>query len=396
MAAPKRIPQGTPRVPKPREDGTFPRSRRAAESWSRLAAEANPCPCCVTVLQGDRLRIVWANEDFVDHFPTAAVLPTDLDGCVPINSHQADMLAGLITGTGLDSTVLGVGGSETVAPYEVFVSSIHDGVPAAVMTFVAPPAERDGGSAGSGGLDAEAAHQEIDFTARVVHELKTPLNSILGFSELISKETAGPLTVDQCKNYAENIITAGNYMVALVNDLLGYAKAADGSAELSESPCDVTALIDLAVSLTTHTPETDSITISSAAGRDLPYLIADPRRLNQIIFNLLTNAIKFTPIGGTVLINAGVEADDRIFVAVLDTGVGIARKDFDSIMTPFGQVASRQVENDRGTGLGLPITRQMLRMHGGELEIMSTPGQGSTFIARFPAYRTHRQRNTTH
>lgn len=378
------------------EEGTFPRPRGAKESWSRLAAEANPCPCCVTVLQDEILRVVWANEDFVEHFPTAADLPSDLGDCVAIDDHQADMLARLITGANPNSAVLSVGGSESLEPYEVFVSSIHDGVPAAVMTFVAPPAERDGGSAGSGAMEAKAAREEIDFTARVVHELKTPLNSILGFSELISKESAGPLTVEQCKNYAENIITAGNYMVALVNDLLGYAKAADDSTELSESPCDISALINLAVDLTTHTPETDSITITSAASGDLPYLVADPRRLNQIIFNLLTNAIKFTPIGGNVLVNAGVEADDRMFVAVFDTGVGIHGKDFDSIMTPFGQVKSREVENECGTGLGLPITRQMVRMHGGELEIMSTPGQGSTFIARFPAYRTHRRQNTTH
>ncbi|MEQ8964921.1 MAG: HAMP domain-containing sensor histidine kinase [Azospirillaceae bacterium] len=234
---------------------------------------------------------------------------------------------------------------------------------------------------------AAATADKTQLLGKVVHELRTPLNAILGYSEMIERETFGPVGDARYGKFAGNIAEAGRHLLALVNDILDYARVSGDALALSEEPCDIAKLVETAVDMTRPTADVRGIELLSAVPPGLPALRGDPRRLTQVLVNLLSNAVKFTATGGSVLVSADRDADGRPFFAIMDTGVGIPGAALEKVMMPFGQVDAAQAGRPPGTGLGLPVVREIVKRHGGELEVMTTEGHGSVFVAKLPAER---------
>ncbi len=242
---------------------------------------------------------------------------------------------------------------------------------------------------------SRAAHQAADlanrakseFLANMSHELRTPLNAIIGFSEILAAETFGPIESLQYRGYIKDILDSGTHLARLIGDILDGAKVEAGRLELDEGIVDVAAGIESCVRLMAEPAENGKVDIAVELPPRLPALYADERKIHRILLNLMSNAVKFTPPGGTVTVTAGIDGDGRLFLAVADTGIGIANEDLGKVMAPFGQVASALTRGHQGAGLGLPLTKAMVELHGGFLDLESQPNVGTTVTVHLPAER---------
>lgn len=225
------------------------------------------------------------------------------------------------------------------------------------------------------------------FLANMSHELRTPLNAIIGFSDIIQSETFGTVGSPRYKEYAQDINEAGLHLLNLINDILDLSKIEAEKDELYEEALDVPSEIDSALSLVRQRAEKNNITIELKIEEDIPDLEADERKLKQILVNLLTNAIKFTKPGGTVTVSAWCRPDSGFVFQIVDTGIGIAPKDIPKALLQFGQVDSDLNRKYEGTGLGLPLTKALVELHGGSLDLQSEEGIGTIVTVRFPAWR---------
>ena len=235
---------------------------------------------------------------------------------------------------------------------------------------------------------AEFANRaKTEFLANMSHELRTPLNAILGFSEVIKDEMFGPVGTAKYLDYARDIHSSGEHLLDLINDVLDLAKLEAGKLALHEREVALADVIEQCLALVRGRADKAGIALRAELPAALPALRADVRALKQILLNLLSNAVKFTPEGGTVGLSA--RADDRhgLAIAVRDTGIGMMPSDIEVALAPFGQVDSAIAHAHEGTGLGLPITRSLVRLHGGDLTIASAPGKGTTITAQFPPSR---------
>ncbi|MEH6631141.1 MAG: GAF domain-containing sensor histidine kinase [Halopseudomonas aestusnigri] len=231
-----------------------------------------------------------------------------------------------------------------------------------------------------------SSKSKTDFMANMSLELRSPLNAIIGFSELIRNESFGPLGKDCYRDYANDILSSGKHLLAVVDDVLDISKVEAGSMTLREAECD---LIDLAASclrMVTSRAVEKGVTLSDFSERPLPLLFADPVRLKQILNNLLTNAIKFTPDKGTITICTHVSDTGEMIVEISDTGAGIAPTELKKVLKPFS-LTKRQVNNQESTGLGLSIVKSMMDLHGGSIELISSLGVGTTVLLTFPENR---------
>ena len=233
----------------------------------------------------------------------------------------------------------------------------------------------------------KSPEEDFRFTANLIHELRTPLNAIIGFADVLRAEVFGALPHAKYREYAADILESGHHLLELVNEILDLSKADAGRLELSESRVDLVAAVQASVKMIQQTAKETSVEVSVAIADDLPRLRADERRVRQILINLLANAVKFTPPGGEVLLTADREADGGLFVSVLDTGIGMSAEDLTVALAPFGQVSAGELQAEQGTGLGLPLTQRLLEAHGGSLEILSSCGQGTSMVGRFPPDR---------
>jgi PAS domain S-box-containing protein len=232
-----------------------------------------------------------------------------------------------------------------------------------------------------------ASRSKSEFLANMSHELRTPLNAIIGFSEIIRDQMLGPEGTAQYQEYASDIHDSGELLLSLINDILDMSKIEAGKRVLSESVIDVERVIQSCIRLVVVRAKANKLNLT----HDLPPLLyplrAEERAVKQVLANLLTNAIKFTPEGGTVKISAYLDPLGRMALAVSDTGIGIAPEDIANALAPFGQIESVISRRTQGTGLGLPLTKALVELHGGELRIDSQIGQGTTVTALFPAER---------
>jgi signal transduction histidine kinase len=227
---------------------------------------------------------------------------------------------------------------------------------------------------------AETARRESEakdrFLANMSHELRTPLNSILGFAQMLEFRTTGPLNERQ-RRYQQNIVSSGSHLLELINELLDVAKVSSGKLELETSPIEVEPIVAEAIAMMRPQAEAAALSIEvEPLGRLIA--MADPRRLRQVVLNLLANAVKFTPTGGWIRIGGSVEGN-RVRLDVSDSGIGIPAADQERIFEEFTQLNARRDRGVQGTGLGLALARALARRMGGDLVVRSSEGQGSTF-----------------
>jgi len=234
---------------------------------------------------------------------------------------------------------------------------------------------------------AELANRtKSEFLANMSHELRTPLNAVIGFSELMRKELLGPLGSERYLEYAADIYESGSHLLGVINDILDLSKIEAGKIDLEEETFDLSVAVDATLRLIRERAERRQIALAARIGASVPQLRADERKVKQILINLLSNAVKFTPEGGSVTISAE-RRPDGLVIAVTDTGIGIAPEDVPRALEPFKQVSAAHNRTHEGTGLGLPLTKRLVELHGGRLEIESAVGRGTTVSVQFPSER---------
>lgn len=226
-----------------------------------------------------------------------------------------------------------------------------------------------------------ADRQKNDFVASMSHELRTPLNSVLGFTQLLLMGAAGPL-LDRQKRYVSNVEASGRHLLALINDVLDLAKIEAGRLDVASEPISLGEIVSSAAAQLDAFAAERSVRLEVA--RDgTAIAIGDELRLKQVVFNLLSNAVKFTPAGGRVSARVRVAAD-HARIEVRDTGVGIPPDKLDVIFERFTQIDSSSTRPEQGTGLGLPLSRQLVELMGGKLIVASEVGKGSVFTVVLP------------
>ena len=236
---------------------------------------------------------------------------------------------------------------------------------------------------------AEAASAaKSRFLANMSHELRTPLNAVLGFSDIIRQELLGPLIPVRYKDYVELIHKSGSHLLDLINDVLDMSRVEAGKVNLRIEAVDLRELIDHCLKLVEVRAENGGLTLRTTIEDTLPAIHADRRAVFQIILNLLTNAIKFTPRGGCVTVCASRHADG-VELRLEDTGVGIAPEDLSRLTIPFEQAVQDPHLAHAGTGLGLALVHSLIDLHGGVLKIESKLGQGTIVTVFLPARRSH-------
>jgi signal transduction histidine kinase/CheY-like chemotaxis protein len=228
---------------------------------------------------------------------------------------------------------------------------------------------------------ARASQVKSEFLARMSHDLRTPLNAVIGFADLLLTQQVGPLT-DKQERYLGHVANAGRHLMVLINDILDITRVEAGKLEIHPELCHLPTILEETLALFRSQALMRRITLAMEIGTPLGDLMADRIRLQQILHNLVSNAVKFTPEGGIVTVTArqiGLELE----MSVRDTGIGIPPEDHERIFEVYQQVGSiggRQ----KGTGLGLAITKRLVELHGGTIRLESAPGQGSTFTVRLP------------
>lgn len=224
------------------------------------------------------------------------------------------------------------------------------------------------------------------FLAAVSHELRTPLNAIIGFSEmLLHQDVSGPLPVKQAEHVAL-IREAGNHLLSIVNSILDVSKIEAGAYTIHPEPFQTKSAIDRALAMLEGQATERGVALTNIAGDDAGELNADQRAVHQILLNLVSNAIKFTPHGGSVSVSAS-RTGDQMSLVVADTGIGIAAADLEGLGKPFAQVHNDYTRKFEGTGLGLSLVKGLVALHDGDLSIESAPGEGTTVTVRLPLVR---------
>ena len=236
---------------------------------------------------------------------------------------------------------------------------------------------------------AEASKAKSEFIARMSHELRTPLNAIIGFSEMIREAMIGPLDA-RYRGYGADIHSAGRHLQNVINDILDISKIEGGRLELRDEPVAIEDMIESCRRIVAAMAEATGVTLSVDAPAGLPLIRCDAVRFRQILLNLMSNAVKFTPAGGSTTVSAAVEGSFAV-IAVADTGIGMREEEIAIALQPFRQVSGSA--NDTltrrfaGTGLGLPLAKALVELHGGTLAIESAPQRGTTVCIRLPLER---------
>ncbi len=238
-----------------------------------------------------------------------------------------------------------------------------------------------------------ANEQKTGFLARISHEIRTPLNAIIGFSDLMIDERFGRIENDRYRGYLRDIHRSGSHVLDIVNDLLDISKIEAGKLDLTFDACDLNLLVSNCVATMQAQANTHRIIIRSSLSAVVPKLVADQRSLKQIILNLVSNSIKFTRAGGQVIVSTVYDQSGEVALRVRDTGIGMSAQELEQAMQPFQQVATvparmpARMNEQRGTGLGLPLTRAMAEANRASFTIESEPEEGTLVEIRFPASR---------
>ncbi len=234
--------------------------------------------------------------------------------------------------------------------------------------------------AGDALREVETYKERMSLTS---HELRTPLNAIIGFSDIMRQELFGPLGDPRYQRYAELLHESGSRLLEMINDFLDLSKLDVGKLQLHTQTIEVFRVVVDSVRELEVLAAKSHVCFGVHVFDGVSLLVADDKRLRQMVLNLLSNALKFTPGGGEVSIDV-YRRGKNIAISVSDTGVGMREEDIATALEPFGQVENQQILNHQGTGLGLPLTKQLAELHGGRLELESQPGRGTTVTILLP------------
>ncbi len=233
--------------------------------------------------------------------------------------------------------------------------------------------------------ESEAANvSKSNFLANMSHELRTPLNAIIGFSGTINKEVFGPVDNEKYKEYIRNIHESGEHLLKLINDILDLSTIEAGRLELHTEKLKIDRIADSSIRMVQLRAEQGRVHLINDIGDDLPLLDADERRVKQILVNLLSNAVKFTDPGGRVTLDARMVDGNMLAVSVSDTGIGMDEGNIERALTRFEQLDGALDKKYEGTGLGLPLTKELVKAHGGTFSLTSRPGAGTVATFRLP------------
>jgi signal transduction histidine kinase len=224
--------------------------------------------------------------------------------------------------------------------------------------------------------------------AHISHGLRTPLNAIIGFSEIMEREMFGKIGIPRYIEYVKDIRSSAQHLLRLIEDVVDISKAEAGALELEDDDIDVAAAVRSVCLKQREKASQAGVQIAHELPADLPRLIGDRRRVRQILTNLVSNAVRFTSKGGRVVVSAWVDQGGCIALSIVDTGSGIEPAEIPGIFDPFSGLGRLQDVGGGGTGLGLPLCKGLMELHGGTIELASQPGKGTTVTATFPAERT--------
>lgn len=237
-------------------------------------------------------------------------------------------------------------------------------------------------------LEAEiTARAKSDFLANMSHELRTPLNAIIGFSEILKNEVFGKLGSDSYKEYSRDIHDSGKRLLHIINEILEVSRIETGKKQLKEEVFHVSEAVASCMEILAPRINDAGLTAEIRIADKLPKVRAEKLALKQILLNLMNNAVKFTPRGGQIVISADMSSSGEMRIEVIDTGIGIAEEDIPRALSPFGQLNTSLDRNQSGTGLGLTIVELLTKLHGGNFELLSKPGTGTTARISLPASR---------
>jgi two-component system cell cycle sensor histidine kinase PleC len=229
-----------------------------------------------------------------------------------------------------------------------------------------------------------ASKVKSEFIANMSHELKTPLNTVIGFSKLLTQHQERRLPDKEIVEYAMLINDAAGHLLSVINDILDISKLQSGKYAIDSREINIEDILADSIDAFRHQSETGQIDFDTVIASDLPMIRGDAAKLKQIFSNILSNAIKFTPVDGTVAVKALRTMDQGVIVAIRDSGVGMSPDEIEVAMTPFGQVDGGRSRWREGAGLGLPIAKALVELHGGALYIASQQNEGTEVVITFP------------
>ena len=240
----------------------------------------------------------------------------------------------------------------------------------------------------------EASRLKSEFLANMSHELRTPLNAIIGFAELLHDGQVEPGS-ETHQEFLSDILTSGRHLLQLINDVLDLAKVEAGKLEFRPETVEVSRLVGEVIAILRTTAAQKQIRVETQLDPGVTTLTLDPARLKQVAYNYLSNALKFTPVGGSVILRVKPEEGDRFRLEVQDTGIGIAREDLGRLFVEFQQLEAGAAKRHQGTGLGLAVVRRLVEAQGGSVGVRSTLGVGSSFYASLPCHAITTSRTIT-
>lgn len=237
---------------------------------------------------------------------------------------------------------------------------------------------------------ADAAnHAKSSFLANMSHELRTPLNAIIGFSELMLNETFGPLANDKYQEYMNDVLLSARHLLEIINEVLDMSKIEAGRLDLDEESVNLSGLIESVMRMMASRAFSGGIELGDEVEEGLPSIYVDSRLIRQVLINLISNSLKFCEHGGHIFVKAEKDDSGAVVVTVSDDGAGIPKDRLKEALEPFGQVkdSALAAKNEQGTGLGLPLAKAMMELHGGELFLKSDEGMGTIVELHFPVQR---------